>query len=433
MRAHRHIRSAVAVSVVLLTILAGSTGMAAAPSASAASSATTLSLSPNTGPAGSTLTASGRGFPRNTAVTVTMGTTRLAVQTRANGTFSADLTVPNTTTSILPVTATVGTVTASASFTVSFAPVSTAVDPAATTTLTQQAITTSAPISASRLRFGVATPGGALANSELDAVATLVNESPSIVMSYKDFNQALSIAELDSVRARGATSLITWEPWVWGGGLSQPAYSSTRITDGTYDTYLTQWGQALAAWGQPVMLRYGHEMNGNWYPWADSVNGNAPGDYAAAWRHVHDVVAAAGATNVSWVWSPNIPYTGSTPLAGLYPGAAYVDVVALDGYNWGTSAAWSTWQAPAALFDTGLAQLRALAPGKQIIIAETSSAEADGSKSKWNTALVAYLAKQPDVTGFVWFHFLKETDWRINSSTTSTSSLAKALAARSVN
>ncbi|GGK98419.1 hypothetical protein GCM10007382_18330 [Salinibacterium xinjiangense] len=323
--------------------------------------------------------------------------------------------------------------TASASFTVSVAPVSTAADPTAAATLTPQATTTSAPISRSRLRFGVATPGGALAHSELDAVATLVNESPSIVMSYKDFNQALSIAELDSVRARGATSLITWEPWAWGGGLSQPAYSSARVTNGTYDAYLTQWGRALAAWGQPVMLRYGHEMNGSWYPWADGVNGNAPGDFAAAWRHVHDVVTAAGATNVSWVWSPNIPYTGSTPLAGLYPGAAYVDAVALDGYNWGTSAGWSTWQAPAALFDTGLAQLRALAPGKQIIIAETSSSEAGGSKAKWNTALVAYLAKQPDVTGFVWFHFLKEADWRINSSTTSASALARALAARSVN
>ena len=46
---------------------------------------------------------------------------------------------------------------------------------------------------------------------------------------------------------------------------------------------------------------------------------------------------------------------------------------------------------------------------------------------------MAYLAKQPDVTGFVWFHFLKEADWRINSLTTSSGALARALAARSVN
>jgi beta-mannanase len=429
MRAHRHTRSAVAVLAVFLTVLLGSAGLADSPPAAAAPSAAALALSPDTGPVGSTLTVTGRGFPKNTEGTVSMGTARLTVTTWANGTFSADLTVPASTISTLPVTAVLGKVTASASFTVTYAAVSTGADPSDVVS-TPEASTTTAPISRSKLRFGVATPGGALANSELDTVATLLNESPSIVMSYKDFNQPVSIAELDSVSARGATSLITWEPWAWGAGINQPAYTSHNITAGTYDTHLTQWGAALAAWGKPVMLRYAHEMNGNWYPWSDGVNGNTTGDYAAAWRHVHDVVTAAGATNVSWVWSPNIPYTGSTPLAQLNPGAAYVDVVALDGYNWGTSAAWSTWQSPATLFDNGLAQLRTLAPGKQILIAETATTETGGSKAEWNTALVAYLARQTDVTGVVWFHFLKESDWRINSSTTSASALARALAAR---
>jgi beta-mannanase len=429
MRAHRHTRSAVAVLAVFLTVLLGSAGLADSPPAAAAPSAAALALSPDTGPVGSTLTVTGRGFPKNTEGTVSMGTTRLTVTTWANGTFSADLTVPASTVSALPVTAALGKVTASASFTVTYAAVSTDADPSDVVS-TPEASTTSAPISASKLRFGVATPGGALANSELDTVAALVNESPSIVMSYKDFNQPVPIAELDSVAARGATSLITWEPWAWGAGINQPAYTSDNITAGSYDAHLTQWGAALAAWGKPVMLRYAHEMNGNWYPWSDGVNGNTTGDYAAAWRHVHDVVTAAGATNVSWVWSPNIPYTGSTPLAQLYPGAAYVDVVALDGYNWGTSAAWSTWQSPATLFDNGLAQLRTLAPGKQILIAETATTETGGSKAEWNTALVAYLARQTDVTGVVWFHFLKESDWRINSSSTSASALARALAAR---
>ena len=123
-------------------------------------------------------------------------------------------------------------------------------------------------------------------------------------------------------------------------------------------------------------------------------------------------------------------YWGSTPLTGLYPGAAYVDVVALDGYNWGTSQSWSAWTSPSALFGQGLTALRSLAPGKPIIVSETASAEAGGSKATWNTDLVSYLAAQPDVTGFVWFHHNKEVDWRINSSTTSANALRTALAAR---
>jgi len=249
-------------------------------------------------------------------------------------------------------------------------------------------------------------------------------------MSYKDFTQPAPIAELDAVAARGATSIITWEPWGWGSGVNQPAFASDRITAGDFDAYLASWGTALAAWGKPVTLRYAHEANGNWYPWADAANGNSPGDYVAAWRHVHDVVTGAGASNVSWLWSPNVPYTGSTPLTGLYPGAGYVDAVGLDGYNWGTSASWSTWTSPSALFGPGLVQLRTIAPGIPILIAETASAEAGGSKADWNTALVGYLAAQPDVTGFVWFHHNKETDWRIDSSTESAAALRVALAAR---
>jgi hypothetical protein len=53
-------------------------------------------------------------------------------------------------------------------------------------------------LSPARLRFGVSTTGGPLATGELNDVAALVNENPSIVMSYKDFAQA-PISELNSV------------------------------------------------------------------------------------------------------------------------------------------------------------------------------------------------------------------------------------------
>ncbi len=290
--------------------------------------------------------------------------------------------------------------------------------------------TPSEPTVDAPLRFGVSTPQGPLVASEIAAVAATVGEQPSIELWYEDFRQPLSAAKLAAVDARGATPLITWEPWAWGGGATQTAYRSSRITAGAHDAQIRQWGQALAAWGKPVLLRYGHEMNGDWYPWADGVNGNKPGDYAAAWRHVHTLVTAQGATNVRWVWSPNVPYPGSTPLTQLYPGDAYVDVVALDGYNWGSSQSWSSWQSPDTLFGQGLAELRAIAPGTEIIIAETASAEQGGSKADWNTRLIAYLDAQPDVSAVVWFDHQKEADWRISSSAASASALAAALAAR---
>lgn len=377
-----------------------------------AATAAEISLSPATGAAGSAVNVTGTGFRVSASGSVVAGSAAFSFRSTSSGTFSTSITIPAAATGKVTVTAKTSSVKASSVFTVT--------PPASVLP----------PVSAAPLRFGVATAGGPLAGAELDEVSQLAGESPSSVLFYKDFLQAPPLDEMNAVQARGAVPLITWEPWAWGGGLTQPAYALDRITAGDFDAHITQWGQALTAWGHPVQLRFAHEMNGNWYPWAEGVNGNQAGDYVQAWRHVHDVVAATGASNVSWVWSPNVPYWGSTDLSGLFPGINYVDIVALDGYNWGTSASWSGWISPSDLFAPGIVQLRSLAPGRPILIAETSSSEAGGSKADWNTDLVSYLAAQPDVMGLVWFHMQKEADWRINSSDASAAAFNSALAAR---
>ena len=91
------------------------------------------------------------------------------------------------------------------------------------------------------------------------------------------------------------------------------------------------------------MIRFAPEMNGDWRPWATGVNGNRPGDYVAAWRHVRRRFRRAGAGNVVWVWNPIIAYEGSTPLRELFPGSREVDWMAVDGYNWGSTRPWG-WQ-----------------------------------------------------------------------------------------
>ena len=89
----------------------------------------------------------------------------------------------------------------------------------------------------------------------------------------------------------------------------------------------------------PFFLRFNREMNGFWFPWGDEVNGNKPGEFVTAWRHVHDIFTEVGATNATWVWCPNIDLTRKlqTPLQDLYPGDDYVDWTCLDGFNWGTT------------------------------------------------------------------------------------------------
>ncbi|WP_456507852.1 IPT/TIG domain-containing protein [Arthrobacter sp. TE12232] len=169
-----------------------------------------LSLSPTKGPPGTIVTVTGTGFPKKNAGTLSAGVNSVAFKVSASGYFTADVVIPPTSQPVLDIQAVSGTVKASAAFTIVATPVTQPSPPASS----------SAP-----LRFGVGTPGGPLASAELDQAASLAGEAPSVILSYKDFNQAPPIAELDAVRSRGAVTLLTWEPWAWGGGTEQPAYA----------------------------------------------------------------------------------------------------------------------------------------------------------------------------------------------------------------
>ena len=209
--------------------------------------------------------------------------------------------------------------------------------------------------------------------------------------------------------SKGRIPLITW----WGTSLS-------AITNGSNDLLIRARAAAVKAFGKPVFLRWGAEMNGNWFAWSGSANGNDPSLFVAAWRHIHDLFRSAGVTNVSWVWAPNADSKpGGVDLASwnnwrhYYPGDNYVDWVGIDGYNWGSI---YSWQSPAGIFDP---VYRDYAARKPIMIAETSSVESGGSKADWISSLRGYVVSHPGIGALVWF----DTDtsstainWRIDSS-----------------
>jgi beta-mannanase len=279
------------------------------------------------------------------------------------------------------------------------------------------------------LAFGVTTPGGATAAAELDAVEAAVGERPSLVLTYADFTTPPPVADLDAVAARGAVPVVTWEPWDWDAPDSG-AFGLAAVAAGDHDPHLRQWADALRTWGRPVQLRFAHEQNGDWYPWAVGVSGTTAADHVAAFRHVVEVFDAQGAGNVQFVWNPNVRFPGSSPMAETWPGTRYVDRVALDGYNWGTSSPGHRWQEPEEVFGDSLEELRELAPGIPITVTEVASAEEGGDKAAWVTDLVAYLDGQADVAAFVWFDHDKEADWRITSSPASAAAMRAALAGR---
>jgi hypothetical protein len=185
-----------------------------------------------------------------------------------------------------------------------------------------------------------------------------------------------------------AMPMVTWEPWSAPQGeihtALQPEISLQRIVDGAHDAYLRTYARTVAAYGQPVLLRLAHEMNGTWYPWGVHVNGNTPALYVKAWRHVHRIFDAAGADNVSWVWSIN-NLEGrpgeNHDLDEYYPGSRWVDWVSTSGFNWGDAYSWSSWRTADSLFGATYTALSSF--GKPIMISEIGTTGSGGDPHAW--------------------------------------------------
>ncbi len=203
------------------------------------------------------------------------------------------------------------------------------------------------------------------------------------------------------VSDRGAIPLITWEPSGTGG----PEVTLRGIAAGRYDPYIRSWARAAAAYGRPILLRPMHDMNGSWYSWSIDAAGNSPSVFAAAWRHLHDVFAEEGATNVGWVWAVH-SFTGlpakSRNLAEYYPGPRYVDWVSMTGFNWGRSTRRTTWLSFDRIF--GSTYLALARFGKPVMISEIGTTATGGDAASWiRDALGRLREAYPRVKAVVWF------------------------------
>lgn len=152
----------------------------------------------------------------------------------------------------------------------------------------------------------------------------------------KDFSEAAA--------SLGATPLLTLEPmkprvFVDGWKPGAPAYEATKA-----------FAQGAGAWKKPLFIRFAHEMNGSWYPWAEWMDKNKnlkrdpgeetgfwPPDYQKAYRNVA-LIFRQFAPNAALVWCPNSGLLGGARrdvFRPFYPGDDVVDWVGLDVYERG--------------------------------------------------------------------------------------------------
>jgi hypothetical protein len=210
--------------------------------------------------------------------------------------------------------------------------------------------------------------------------------------------------------ANGRINLISW----------MPDTSLEQTLDGSLDGCISKMARALKRVPGTVLLRWGWEMNGDWYPWSGAKNGGGEtgeANFRNAWIHTWTIFQHEGATNVKWVWCPN---NGNYPYRGFYPGDRYVDWVAVDGYNW-TRSPWLSFSQILASGTASSSVYSDYARRKPFMIAETGSIEDSADpdrKGRWFAdAEKAIKARFPLLRALVYFNTIADgADWRIETS-----------------
>ena len=246
--------------------------------------------------------------------------------------------------------------------------------------------------------LGVYEPDAPHTYAGVNQFAEAIGRQPNLVSYYNPWLEPFQVGFATSAAKHGAVTVVQIDP---------KNVSLASIAAGQYDAYLRSYATAVKAFGAQVVLSFGHEMNGNWYSWGNKHT--SPAVFVAAWRHVVTLFRAAGAENVTWLWTVNV-IDNSIPIpdpAPWWPGSSYVNWVGIDGYYYLPSQSFSQ------VFGPTVVAVRNLT-GDPILIAETGAEPDSGQPAKINDLFAGI--RSYGLLGFVWFD--KDTQgrvWKVNS------------------
>jgi hypothetical protein len=256
-----------------------------------------------------------------------------------------------------------------------------------------------------KVAVGAFVPHATERPARLEKYVRRTGRRPAIILYYRPWEDGrlFDRATLRRVTRGGALPMVTWEPW---------DHPLRAIAAGRYDRYLRASAADARRWGRPILLRFAHEMNGDWYDWGSKKA--TPAEYVAAWKHVVRVFRQQRARNVRFAWTPNVSSRGGRVLRRYYPGDRWVDWVGLSGFSWGGP--WG-WQSFSEIFERSYRAVTAMTH-KPFMIAETAASEVGGDKRAWiESTFRRELPRMPRVRAVVWFNgHDKWADWNVASS-----------------
>jgi mannan endo-1,4-beta-mannosidase len=245
--------------------------------------------------------------------------------------------------------------------------------------------------------IGVYPDGVPASYAGVTAFTTATGVKPRVVLYYSGWFEPFRASFARTTVEHGAAPLVQIDP---------TGISLTAIASGQYDDYLNAYAEAVRASRHPVILSFGHEMNGGWYSWG--YRRTPPAVFVAAWRHIVNLFRAVGADNVTWMWTVNIihPHHGVPSPGRWWPGSSYVNWVGIDGYYYSSSYTFDS------LFGPTIVAVRALT-ADPILIAETAVASTVSQPAKISNLFAGI--RLYGLLGFVWFDSIHIENWRLSS------------------
>jgi hypothetical protein len=259
----------------------------------------------------------------------------------------------------------------------------------------------------------------------LEKFETLVGKHQAIIAFGNFWGEGeFAAKEAEIVSRYGAIPLIFWSPWdrPYEEHKLPDACNLYSILSGTWDAYIDKWAESVKNFGKPVLVAWGIEMNGMWFPWSgyyygggqrnpdkeDKAPAIGPELFKQAYRYVVDRVREKGARNIQWVLHLNNaswPDEEWNSFAAYYPGPDYVDWLGLSVYG-KTDKAWS-WASFSDVFDSAYQKIGKIDPGKPLMVAEWGVGEYpnEGDKAEWFTKAFSDLQNRyPQIKAAVYWH-----------------------------
>ena len=241
-------------------------------------------------------------------------------------------------------------------------------------------------------------------------------------------------SSLRSIWEADAIPVLSWEPMYLKNG-EENVIKADVIFSGEYDEYIRNVAKIIKEEKYPVLVRFAHEMNLSRYHWGteeEEYGPESPQIYRRMYRYVVEAFRQEGASNALWVFCPNaesVPNPDQEQDAewnrasNYYPGSDWVDIMGMDGYNWGTTRTepedgWdSQWKNFREIFSPLRKELTKLAPEKPLCVMETASVTEGGDRRKWIKDGL-HTAIEWELDAVVWFQADKEFDWRLKPEET---------------